>query len=414
MNRIVVSSVAALACLVAASGAPSQAPSEAGIPAHLKVKGDPAENLDLGSSRLVAFAQRADPKGPVTSAPYVCLTCKEANQQVAADGAPPPAQLAGAQIGAVRPWLAGLEGEKPVILATPRWTLACVLKEDKVEGLRPEEIARLRAFFPALPEKPARLKAHEMAHLWTERMFAVEGAIAEMLDLTEDWKLRPNAAGYRPLPYARSEIFVFAAKKDVETFANHLLEPRARPLHGSVREHGPLSAVLADDADDHVRRRFVHGAALQVLRRHWRLGDGLPGWIQVGIAHYLERIHVKIPAGRDDLAQTLPPGDESPKDWPQFVRDLVVADKAGQLAALTSQPERALSLRSRIQSWSLVKFLLGADPKRFSVLLNALLNTHPDTPAPQALQDAVKSAYACDLPTLERAWKVWVLKPAGS
>lgn len=307
-------------------------PAAGPVPEALKLKGDPAGELDLGALRQISVPRRGAPKDPVTHAGYRCLLCEaDGNQARPAPDAAPPEQLGGGSLASVRLWLDALHGEKPVILFTSRWTLVCVLSESGASGLRPEEIARLRIWFPTLVQKPTRLGSHEAAHLWAERLLNLENAIAEVLDLDDAYRLKPPAKGYRPIAHSRSEIFVFGSQKDMDTFAAHLFDDRTRPLVGAVLDGGPTGGLLAAEADEPARRRFLHGATLQLLRRHWRMGQGLPDWIQVGLAHYFERRFLRPATVREDEAGTLPSNQDSPKDWEQSVRDLAASGKAAQL-----------------------------------------------------------------------------------
>ena len=99
----------------------------------------------------------------------------------------------------------------------------------------------------------------------------------------------------------------------------------------------------------------------------------------------------------------------SPPDWDQFVRDLVASGRAGALDALTATPRRALSQRSRIQAWSLVKFLIGADRARFARLLRRLLHAEHSADPVAAFASALPEAFGADPDQVQRAWKAWVL-----
>jgi hypothetical protein len=107
---------------------------------------------------------------------------------------------------------------------------------------------------------------------------------------------------------------------------------------------------------------------------------------------------------------TLPPDLEAPKDWEAFIGDLVTAGKAGDLGAMAVTPRKALSVRSRLQAWSMVRWMVAKDPKAFAAMVRLLLHAPPlDTPA-KALLEAVRPTLHHDLVTLVTEWRDAVKK----
>ncbi|MAG55337.1 MAG: hypothetical protein CMJ83_03515 [Planctomycetes bacterium] len=383
-----------------------------GVPAKLKLKGDPAQDLDLGATRLVPMPVRKGPKGPVVSSPYVCLRSTESGLQTG--GAAKPRQLLGRPASSVMPWLNRLDKMKPSLIWSQRWTLVCFLKDARVDDLTPEETVRLRVYFPKLPSRPTRLTGHERAHLWAIRMLRTESGVADLLDLDERGELKSRGPGYRPLPHKGCELYMFSSAATHDAFRRHIFKPSTKGLAGETLDSGPVTAMLMDDQKSApIRRRFLHAASLQLIRAHRRLEGGIPAWLEIGVAHYFERRQSKVNRFRKDESGTLPPGLESPRDWDQAIRDLVAAGRSGELTALSATPERGLTVNSRLQSWSLVKYLLGVDGRRFRRLLVELLHTRPGTTVQDGLRAALKASYGHFPKDVEKAWKSWVIKRGG-
>jgi hypothetical protein len=148
---------------------------------------------------------------------------------------------------------------------------------------------------------------------------------------------------------------------------------------------------------------------MQLLRRLSREDPGLQGWLQVGLAHFFEdRVAGWVP--RPVPGATLPPELEAPKDWQAFIGDLITAGKVGDLGAMAATPRHALSVRSRIQAWSVVHWLIAKDPKAFASLVRRLLHAPPSDSPAKALLGALRPTFGFDLVTLLEEWQAPVKK----
>lgn len=405
MMRLAPSVLVFLVCAGSAAGQRS-------IPAGLELRGDPSHKFDLGATRMAPFPKRKGKDGPIIAAPYLARSLVEEGKQIVPGGrAGLTSQLMGKDLAAVRPWLTRISGQRPEIISTDRWTLVSMLAPDRVKSLHPVERARLGGFLPSFAPKAGKLTSTELAHLWATRLLNVEAAVADLLGLGRDGRLPRRGSGYSPLPHPRIELFLFSTESGHDAFSNHILAPKTWPLAGAVLESGPIAVIrLSDASEEQLLRRFTFSATLKLLERHRRMEGGLPAWLKVGIAHYMEHRLTRMTRKTRDDAATLPPGDDAPRDREQTVRDLVASGKSGQIGALTATPERGLTQKIRLQSWSLVRYLLGLGQKKFTDFCARLMHTAPETDAQRALLDAVRGVYECDLPTLERAWKAWVLR----
>lgn len=356
---------------------------------------------------------RTKPDGPIDMAPYFALHAVQDGAQVVPEGQPKrPRRLLGHDTAAVMPWLQRLDGKiKPTILWSADWTIVSFLKDAKVADLTPEEAVRLKTYFPKMKPR-GKLTGRQRAHVWAVRMLKTHSAVADLLDLDQDGRLKPSSygEGYRPLRHRGCEIYLFSNKASLEAFHRHIFKPETRGIRGEILGSGPVASLLLDDADEAaLKRRFTHTAAMQLVRMQRRMEGGIPDWVQIGLAHYFERRQQKVSSKKKDDARTLPPSKNIPRDWDQAVRDLVASGRAGELGALSATPGRGLTATTHLQSWSLVKYLLGVDAKRFRQLCSALLHTRPGSTPQETLRAALKATYGHYPEDVEKAWKAWVL-----
>lgn len=364
--------------------------------------------LSLLTTFLLALVQTAAAQGETASPPssrILCLTCRKP-----VPGMTERKTVTGQRLDAFEPWLAHLAGSKPVILQTPRSTLVATLEGGAVDALSDDEIAALRAVFPTLPPgAPTTLDAHQQAHLLAVRLLRIEDDLRGLLALDEGGRVRPEAGPYSPLASDHVELFAFGQKAGYEAFAGFLFEKDAWPVAGALLDWGPTGAVLMPVLKEPAaRRQFAFMAAMQLLRGLSRAGAGMQGWLQVGLAHAIEDRHAgKAPR---PPGATLPPAAEAPKDWDSFVGDMVAGGKVGDLGALAATPASALSVRSRLQSWSMARWMIEQDQKKLAEMVRHLLHSAPSDTPPKALLGAMRPAYAHDLVSIVDEWKKAVAK----
>jgi hypothetical protein len=273
--------------------------------------------------------------------------------------------MLGQRLDAFVPWLAHLARGTPVVLQTQRAMLAAVLKGGAVDAVSDDEAAYLRSVFPDLgPAAPTTLDSHQQAHLLAWRLHRVEEDLGALLLLDEDGRVRRQAGSWEPVPSEHVELIAISDKTGYDDFIAFRFERDAWPLAGVALDSGPTGAVLLPSLKEPAARRtFAFSAAMQLLRGLSRGEGGLQGWLQVGLAHAIEDRH----AGKTPRSgATLPPGSEVPKDWDAFVGDMVTGGKVGDLGALAATPAHALSVRSRLQSWSMARWMIDRDPAKLA------------------------------------------------
>ncbi|HYC77372.1 MAG TPA: hypothetical protein VEI02_07070 [Planctomycetota bacterium] len=392
-------------------------PDPSQVPDALRLKGDPASTAELGGARAAPAPARGVDKS-VTWFGACCRTCLDARAQNPAGPTPKPPPLAfGQPRDVAAAWLERLSGCKPHFFHLPATTLACALPESNAADLSAEEAARLRVWFPDLPATPQKLTAHQAAHVWADRLVALDAAIADLLDLDDEGRLKVKAGPYGPVAYERGEVVVFADPKAARAFDEYLFGPDVWSGAGGVFTDRPTTSLALGELSPAMRRRrFAFAAASTRLRAVSRMERGVAPWMRVGLAHFFEHRAAPSDAKTDDAASgSLPPDfsltteTKPPPDRALFVRETIHAGVAPRFDALALSTEEGLSTRSRLCAWGVTRFLIGLDRAKYAALWRRLAAAQPGAPREKAFAEAVKETYGVDVPTLDNAWRVWAV-----
>jgi hypothetical protein len=383
-------------------------------PVSLELRGDPALQLDLGATRPVPLPRRATPDGPIVAAPFSCWQCIRDGVQEVGHTKRMPRTLIGQSPTTAMSWFKVLDPAGPTVIWTERWTLVSFLAAGKEAERTPEEVVRLRAVFPKLSPRASQLDGHQRAHLWAGRLARLESAISDALDLDDHGCLKAKG-GATPLPHQGFELHLFTVSATEAAIRTHLFPQQSATMIGRDLGSGPVATLLMDDAPpDALRRRFLHGASVQMLASLRRLPGGPPPWMHMGLAHFFERLSIfGASPSKKDLARTFPRGMEPPADWDQAMRDLVASGRAAEMGALSATTERGLMLENRLQGFSLVKFLMGVDPQRFAALVTRLYQLPPDADPSTAMDHTLQEVFGHGAGEVDKAWKAWVASRGG-
>lgn len=368
--------------------------------------GNPGRTRELGGRRPPS--RPFDPTAERSLAPYRCLRCDpplptEPAQRV-------PDRLLGGAMPAVQTWLKGMKGEDPIVLISPRWSLVLVLSQRSRGSISIDDERFLRRGLPSVSTGKGQLDPHQAAHLWAERLVTLESELAEVFDLTLSFEVRPIGRSSPPLAHPRSEIVVLSDAGDLAAFSAQILPAGQRPIVGTVGPEGPIAAVLVDGHGEADHARFSFAATRALVRRLWRLGSGVPEWLQEGLAHEFARRALGPPSRTSPGKEaTLPEKQESPGDWDLFIRDTIVGGKSAHWDSMSALPETGMGLRVRLQAWSTVEYLLGQDRNQGALFWRHLLCAEPGESSAHILKNALRDAFKTDVVTMEARWKAWAL-----
>jgi len=350
--------------------------------------------------------------GLVMGAPYLCRDSLAAGQQVPQKGLSLPSTLLCRPLSDITRYLDALSPEGHChILVTPHATLVSLLGKGPAASPTNEEWVRLQLFFPELKKGTRRLSGLQRSHLWTLRLLQNEAALADLLELHAKGRLLPDQAGRRPIELPRFEIYLIDRRDQHDSFRHHIFPRGTDPLVGALLDLGPLpmpaSLVwLGSGSALEKRRRLAFAATIPSIARHRRLKGGIPPWLMLGLAHFMEQRLWHQRAGRD-LAGILPGKGPFDADWKKTVRSLILEGKTANFATLNTLGLGDLNAPLRMQSESIVRFLLGLDPKRFAKLIRRFLNRSLKSEALTLMRRAAKELYRTDLARLQRSWRLW-------
>jgi hypothetical protein len=406
-----VATIATAALIAQDHRAPAANP--ATVPASLRLRGDPAASFELGLQTAPPAPART-PTGVVWAGGR-CGRCVSEKLQSNAAPLPTDAKVLGMPLDAANAWFERISGAPPVVFWLRRTTLICAFSGSTQPKPTDDEWARLRIFFPSLATTSTRLEPHAAAHLWAERLIALDAALAELLELSPVGQARATTDIYSSTPFDRAEIVLFSEEKAHESFESFLGgDPVRSRADGRIFKGRPVVGVRVDGDDRNATaRRFMFASTSTILRSLSRDERPSGSWIRIGVAHLMEQLSAPKPTIGGDAASGTMPADEhdarfrSPEDRMLAVLQLVDEGKAPRLAALAHTDEGGLSPRSRLVAASVVRFMAGLDRRRFAAFWKrGVLQAGGPDPS-KDLSAATQAAFGCDVPTFENAWKVW-------
>ena len=392
-------------------------PDASKVPPGLRLKAEVADK-DLGTMRAPPAAARRGEGGPVVWFGAHCPRCLQEKLVEPQDGAPKPAErLLGLPRDAAAAYIERISGKVPIVISTRRTTLVVAADGGDVPGMTDDEIARLRVFFPQLGATVSKLDAHQLAHLYAERLIATESALLELLDLGDYGFHRGKPGPYSEPSADRSELFLFGSTKTADLFDAFIRgEEPHRTLDGTTFKGRPVVGLSVQGfGPEAARRRFAYAAAGSRLRALAKNDGAAPAWIRIGVAHVLEHAAGSGVRGADDAeADTLPPDpfqptQKAPADRAAFVREFVDEGKAPHFDALSATVESALTPKSRLAAWSICRFLAAVDRPKFAALYAKLNHAAPTPDRPKAFSDAVRQTYGSEVSVLDNAWRAYIL-----
>ena len=180
-----------------------------------------------------------------------------------------------------------------------------------------------------------------------------------VLDLDEDGRARTEAGPWQPLASDQVEIFAISNKTGYEAFTAFLFDRDAWPLAGAMLESGPTAAALMPALKEpSARRQFAFMSAMQLLRGLSRARSRPPG---LGPGRTRARDGGPSREQGSPERGDAPAGQRSSEGLGSFVGDLVAGGKVRRPRRARRDAGRVLSVRSRLQAWSLVRWMMEKD-----------------------------------------------------
>lgn len=332
---------------------------------------------------------------------------------------PPVKKLYGQARPVITGWMEREHKLKPVVVAMENAVLVSALPG----GVNPRKIPKVQKAWMTTQfgKLKSRLDARQVAHLYALRYLEMEAKLNDLLMVGS--KSRPKEARYDPGSNfglrSRFEFYVFPTEKSYREFCRHFFgvfglssswwfDPKAEVMIACMHTEGMSDAECAARFRNLVAHNVVHG---------WRGRNAkTPNWVAAGLGHYFENGH----RGAKDTfvlngtpeKQYKPAWDWKPgRNWFTDVRKILSKSESKSMAQLAMiRDDVKLPPRLRVQSWSLVAFMLAQEGGRFRVFLDEL-KVPKELESELETQDrAIRKAYGVDMATFEKRWRAWVSK----
>ena len=277
-----------------------------------------------------------------------------------------------------------------------------------------EDIEALRNIFPEM-KKGTRLRyitGHQRAHLY---LFRAQRLMRDFLWMTgttdaeikEKWPHLGPHLGMRN----KLEVFVFVRPRDYQWFCDgHIgrVIPTGQAWHHMQDNALFVAMTDAGNPDARSHNAFIHRITHNLLDAYRRYGFKMPGWLQIGLAHWIER-------RENQRWNTYCWGEGTEiKEHPTYkwllrVRRLVRQDKAMPFVEGASRIEYSeFSEADHLIAYSWFCYLMRLGPEKLRVFINALKDRKPDAPHFPAQVEAFKRAYGVDMLRFDEGWRRWV------
>ena len=377
----------------------------------LKITTDPLAEIDL-LQRNVPPAIGRNRNQVIVQAPFVAWSLVRSNAQ----DSPNDRKLSDIRIGghplvAITTWIKAVTGEEVHVFSGSSWTLISALSAStKVPVLDSEKVILNMWMGKKISPSDSALAS---ALIWAIRMDNLDRTLCGMFSKDLDGYVEGKASLFEGIRLRHQCLILVPTKEQAQQVAEHLLSADAAtsPTYGEALDGGPAQVVSLEGSRDSVvqQMRFTYAATLGWLHQKRRLSGGLPDWMRVGIAHMMA-MELNDRLTRVPDYGVFPEAEKLPKNWQQFLRNLVGAGKTGEINAMNSAVTQGLTVRTHLQAFSMMRFLMGVSEEHFGRFIAEVHNLTESKVSTKEILSAVRKHYGCDFPGLERAWNRWIIK----
>ena len=277
-----------------------------------------------------------------------------------------------------------------------------------------EELEQLHDVFPKISKKTTGLNPHQRLHLYRIRAHRLLRDFWWLAGTTEE-ELRaryPHMAG----PYMgmknKQEIFVFRKRKHFNRFLQWSIGVRTEAEGFCWHHHidRAMMMVMFDsgERDPSTQNFFLHRLMHNLVDAYRTYQYKLPAWIQMGIAHWVERRETPR-ANAFCFSEGTTPEKMLETRWLPKVRKMVLKGDVPPLAQFAGVTEYGeLPLSYHMVTYSLFSYLMSLGPEKFPVFLNILKEKRKGESLQSLQLRAFKKAYGLDLIRFDQGWREWV------
>jgi hypothetical protein len=240
------------------------------------------------------------------------------------------------------------------------------------------------------------LGAHELTHLYLDRLEALFAAYVELL------QARPGDI------VKRQRIFVWWLVGDQQEATLRFCQQGSAngvKLMGSESAYSVCGNRQFFTTDERLHRNLVHNVT-HLLFAHetpsqW-VGNLKGGWAEEGLAHVMEDRFFGI-CDNYCYEEQNSNADFKGGKFKVAVRKMVAEDKAPTVSDVMQRNTDQLKLPEHAVAMSLVDYLLQREPGKFDLLGKRLRAKVP-------VREALEGTFGLTPLTLEAAWRAWVLE----
>lgn len=326
-----------------------------------------------------------------------------------------------------------LGGPRWIFLETEhlRWasSLGAVNLDTEERARLRDDVARLRAALPSVPEEPRKLDPWLRLHLLAMRGEELYARFQSLLGVTDADFPEERASG---APYMGAGRFLGEKDKFEVVLHERVATHRAftRSFSGVEVEnalrwhfnglHKLIVSVPLEDGglrkDRFLWAHVAHNLGHAFLCAYKHFSYDPPLWLDEGLAYLLEK-EAEPDSTTLDGDEGARGDDHGPRDWDEGVVRLVRSGKAPTFARLlAAKSAEELDIEAKMTAWSIVRWMLETHPEPFARFVGGVKGQLDTEGRPTGanlldLQRALLSEQFRMTPhEIDEAWKSWVLR----
>jgi hypothetical protein len=279
---------------------------------------------------------------------------------------------------------------------------------------RKAELEELHDVFPKVTKKTVVLDPHKRAHLYLIRAHRILRDFWWLAGTTNEKIIKKykNLSGPHMGMKNKMEVFVFKRQKSFKQF----LQWSTGQITGDEgicwHHHNDRAMMMAmfngGDRDPETQNFFLHRLTHNFLDSYRAYQFKLPAWLQMGIAHWMERREAQKYNCYCFSEGTLP---KYTKEWRFLprVRKMVVSGDVQPFAQFASKIQYGdFPFEYHMVNYSLFSYLLSLGPEKFRVFFNELKSKTTAESLHAVQIRAFRKAYGITLLQFDQGWRFWV------
>ncbi len=299
-------------------------------------------------------------------------------------------------------------------------------EKDKIRA----EMARLAVTLFGIPEKPTMLDPWLRAHLyaqrcedlWVRMLGLLEVEESDFPDGSKPWDMSGKYMGEGPYlgEKGKYEVLILPSEAAHHVFLKeHFGVVTKLTQRYNCVDRDTLILVIHTQqaglrADEALHGHLVFNLAQNLMDGYKHYSYNLPIWLREGVSHYLER-EINPKFNTFDASEAAIAEETRKENWQPPTYKLVRSGTAPRMAELVAMKDFAdLTLERHFATWSMIDYILHAQPGFFAKLLDGLkgiTNTHGIADGGnlgEIHRDIFKNELGMSYAQFDAAWAAWV------